>query len=191
MKKILVLILALILAAMPLISQANQKDDPLARYVNTGNGGKLNVRRSPHTHSDNLIAQLEHGTRVVIMEFYEGQTWAVIEFTLNGKTTTGYVQNRYLSVTKPAPVVKPTAMEVDNRRKVFAFRQINIHQRFFVIAILYVNKFFHFDTLSNSFIPRVFVQNAGFMPFLLPNYLGIRSRRTPQSYGIRQTLYPL
>ena len=107
MKKLLALILALVLAAMPLMSLANQKDDPFARYVSTGNTGKLNVRQSPFTHSDNVIAKLENGTRVVIIDLFDNKTWAVVEFTVDGKEMTGYVQHRYLSTTKPAPILTP------------------------------------------------------------------------------------
>ena len=120
MKKVLalMLMLALILtfAAAPMSSMAaqtgaemdGQVDDPLARYVDTGNSGKLNVRSTPKTRTDNLIAQLENGTRVVILAFYEGNSWVMVEFPQNGKTATGFVQNRYLSTEKPADV-KPTA----------------------------------------------------------------------------------
>ena len=113
MKKILVLMvtLALILAAFPLMSlvaqAGEQTDDPLARYVSTGNSGKLNVRSAPKTHTDNVIAQLENGTRVVIIEYLSGNTWVKVEFPKNGKIAIGYVQNRYLSTTKPT-AVKPS-----------------------------------------------------------------------------------
>ena len=114
MKKILAFILALVLAALPFFTLADQKDDPLARYVSTGNDGKLNVRSAPQTHTDNVMAKLENGTRVVILSFNDNNTWVKIEFELNGKTATGYVQNRYLSTTKPAATTaKPAASNTD------------------------------------------------------------------------------
>lgn len=119
MKKLLALILALVLipASVSLVApvaQADdglteQTDDPLARYVSTGNSGKLNVRSAPKTNTNNLIAQLENGTRVVIIEYLERNTWVKVEFEIKGKEMVGYVQNRYLSVTKPAAsTVRPS-----------------------------------------------------------------------------------
>lgn len=115
MKKILALMLtlALIVTAFPLISlvaqAGEQTDDPLARYVATGNSGKLNVRSTPKIGTDNLITQLENGTRVVIIEYLANNTWVKVEFPHKGKIEIGYVQNRYLSASKPAVTpAKPT-----------------------------------------------------------------------------------
>ena len=124
MKKILVLIVALtlILASLLVVSLAEQKDDPLARYVSTGNSGKLNVRSAPKTHTDNVITQLENGTRVVIIEYLNGDTWVKVEFPYKGKIEIGYVQNRYLSTTKPAvtpakPTVAPAKTSANSASK--------------------------------------------------------------------------
>ena len=131
MKKILALILtlALTLTALPLFSAAEQKDDPLARYVNTSNGGKLNVRSAPQTHTDNVITQLENGTRVVIIEYLENNAWVKVEFPLKGKVSVGYVQNRYLSTTKPAvtpvkPTAKPSASNNENTAETLNFKKL-------------------------------------------------------------------
>ena len=124
MRKILAFILALVLTALPLLTLADQMDDPLARYVNTGNTGKLNVRTAPMTHTNNVITKLENGTRVVIMEYLENNTWVKVEFPLDGKTATGYVQNRYLSVTKPAATpAKPAANNTNPTTETLNFKK--------------------------------------------------------------------
>lgn len=117
MKKLLAFLLALALipVSMSLVAPAaqasnsltEQTDDPLARYVSTGNTGKLNVRSAPKTNTDNLIAQLDNGTRVVIIEYLQNNTWVKVEFPHNGRIAVGYVQNRYLTSTNPAAAVKP------------------------------------------------------------------------------------
>ena len=129
MKRILALILtlALILPVFPLISRVakagEQTDDPLARYVSTGNSGKLNVRTSPKTYADNVITQLENGTRVVILEYLENNTWVKVEFPLKGEIEIGYVQNRYLIDTKPAATpAKPVANATTSATETLNFK---------------------------------------------------------------------
>ena len=135
MKKILAFILALVLVTLPFLTMAEQTDDPLARYVSTGNNGKLNVRSAPKTHTDNVITQLTNGTRVVILEYLDNNTWVRVEFPMNGKTATGYVQNRYLSTTKPAvtpskPSTNNTTTETAAPLKFKGFKHIEPTQMF-------------------------------------------------------------
>lgn len=115
MKKFVALILALILMAMPLVSLAASKTSNLKEkvtcYVNTGNTGRLNVRTSPSVEDNNLLTRLDNGTEVKITGYYDGCTWAIIEFKLNKKTVTGYVMNRYLSIDKPVVVTKVETVE--------------------------------------------------------------------------------
>ena len=118
MKKILALILTLAftLTALPLFSAAEQKDDPLARYVNTSNGGKLNVRSAPQTHTDNVITQLENGTRVVITEYLENNAWVKVEFPHKGKATKP-------AVTPVKPTAKPSASNNENTAETLNFKK--------------------------------------------------------------------
>lgn len=97
MKKVLALVCALVLMLLPLTSMA-----ATTKYVNTGNSGKLNVRKTPHTHSNNVVIKLENGTKVTVEDYYDGRTWAYISVSVNGKTYKGYAMNRYLSDNKPA-----------------------------------------------------------------------------------------
>ena len=115
MKKIVALILALVIGILPIVSLAETNVGVLnvTRYVNTGNTGKLNVRTGPATNADNLITRLENGTKVTVVGYYEGTTWAHISFQLNGKTTDGYVQTRYLTDTEPVVVTKKVEQKID------------------------------------------------------------------------------
>ena len=104
MKKVLALVCALVLMLLPLTAMAAN-----VQYVNTSNGGKLNVRKTPHTHSNNVVIKLEHGTKVTVEEYYDNYTWAYISANVNGKTYKGYAMNRYLSDNKPAVNPKPSS----------------------------------------------------------------------------------
>lgn len=104
MKKVLALVCALVLMLLPLTTKA-----ATTKYVSTGNSGKLNVRNTPHTHSNNVVIKLENGTEVTVEDYYDGHTWAYISVTVNGETYEGYVMNRYLSNEKPsAQPAKPS-----------------------------------------------------------------------------------
>ena len=97
MKKVLALVCALVLMLLPLTAMA-----ATTKYVSTGNSGKLNVRKTPHTHSNNVVIKLENGTKVTVEDYYDGHTWAYISVSVNGKTYKGYAMNRYLSNEKPS-----------------------------------------------------------------------------------------
>lgn len=105
MKKVLALVCALVLMLLPLTAMA-----ATTKYVSTGNSGKLNVRKTPHTHSNNVVIKLENGTKVTVEDYYDGHTWAYISVSVNGKTYKGYAMNRYLSNEKPsAQPAKPSS----------------------------------------------------------------------------------
>ena len=119
MKKVLALVCALVLMLLPLTAMA-----ATTKYVSTGNSGKLNVRSAPQTHTDNVIAKLENGTRVVILEYLNGNTWVKVEYPQNGKIAIGYVQHRYLSVSKPAvTAAKPTAPKQTTEPQPMSFKK--------------------------------------------------------------------
>ena len=104
MKKVLALVCALVLMLLPLTAMA-----ATTKYVSTGNSGKLNVRKTPHTYSNNVVIKLENGTKVTVEDYYDGHTWAYISVSVNGKTYKGYAMNRYLSNEKPsAQPAKPS-----------------------------------------------------------------------------------
>lgn len=107
MKKIIALVCAMVMLLLPLTVLAQDKKDTTIMYVNTGNSGMLNVRKSTHTHSNNVVIKLENGTEVKVESYNSNQTWVKIEVKVNKKVYEGYVMNRYLSATKP--VIKPTA----------------------------------------------------------------------------------
>ena len=96
MKKALALVCALVLMLLPMLAMAET-----IKYVKTGNDGKLIVRKTPHTHSDNVVTKLENCTKVKVKEYYDGHTWAYISVTVNDKNYKGYVMNRYLTIEKP------------------------------------------------------------------------------------------
>ena len=109
MKKVLALVCALVLMLLPLTAMAAH-----VQYVSTGNSGKLILRKTPHTHSNNVVTKLENGTKVNVEEYYDNHTWAYINTTVDGHTYKGYVMNRYLSDVKPAVNPKPASNNSSN-----------------------------------------------------------------------------
>lgn len=97
MKKILALVCALVLMLLPMTSLAAS-----TKYVSTGNSGKLNVRKTPHTHSNNVVIKLSNGTKVTVENYLENNSWAYISVSVDGKTYKGYCVARYLSNHKPS-----------------------------------------------------------------------------------------
>lgn len=107
-KKILSLVCAFVMLSMlalPLAAFANVHHG----YVKTGNGGSLNVRSATQTHANNVVAKLEYGTQVVILEYAHNNTWALVEFDTASGTKRGYVMTRYLSNTQPDPFVRKSS----------------------------------------------------------------------------------
>lgn len=99
MRKVLALLCAAVLMLLPLTGVASTSKE---QYVSTGNSGKLILRKTPHTHANNVVTKLENGTKVTVEEYYDNHTWVYISVKLDGKTYKGYVMNRYLSSDKPS-----------------------------------------------------------------------------------------
>ena len=74
-------------------------------YVNTTNGGHLNVRQWPDT-SASILGTLQYGEQVLVTGYEENRTWAEI---LYGSADHAYVLARYLSQNPPGPRPVPTA----------------------------------------------------------------------------------
>ena len=72
LKKILIaalVIMTLLTAIIPSLAEtANVKKyaSPVTMYVKTANGGPLNVRSTPAIKDNNLIGQMNYGTKVTV-----------------------------------------------------------------------------------------------------------------------------
>jgi len=109
------LALILALSLLPAVSaetgkEASQSGNGVIAYVATANKGSLNVRRDASTYSNNIITTLPWGTQVVFLGYAGGgynNAWAMIQYTKNGYTYTGYVMSKYISFTNPRGNVTP------------------------------------------------------------------------------------
>lgn len=108
-KLIRILLLCLIMTlALPVVDAmaANQ-----TRYVNTDDGGALNLREEANKNS-RIVARIPYRQDVLIYSFNKNKTWAYIETSKpagckeEGSTVKGWVMVKYLSKTKP-PKKKP------------------------------------------------------------------------------------
>ena len=103
-KRLLSLALVAIMAAM-LLPAVVASADEWTMYVFTDNGHTLNVRRDPMT-GDNIIGQLKYGEAVSV-RMTSANGWATIDWAA-GDGYVAYVQSRYLSPYKPAPIAQAT-----------------------------------------------------------------------------------
>ncbi len=101
MKRMIALLmtLALIVTACAVIPAASVAE-ALPMYVYTPNGKTVNVRSTPEM-TNNVIAQLKYGTKVMV-EFINSSGWAVVLY--QGREA--YIQGRFLQDNPPGP--KPT-----------------------------------------------------------------------------------
>ena len=107
MKKIrllsLLLVLTILVGMIPMAAMAASKtassSSGKTRYVKTSNGLSLNVRSSRKTHTDNIIAHLDYGTKVTLLREY-GNSWGYITWG-SGASQRGYVVLSALSSKKP------------------------------------------------------------------------------------------
>ena len=90
--------------------QEPQEDETMTLWVNTPNGGTLNLRKNPNTNSA-ILARIPNGTPLTAEE--EDIQW--LQVTYEGKT--GWVLAEYLSYTAPAAGTVTTArMEALEKR---------------------------------------------------------------------------
>ncbi len=97
MKKLIAMVLAVIsiFALMIPASLAENKDAVKIMYVDTANGGPLNVRSTPDATKNNLIGQYNYGDAVTVTGALKNG-WYSIRFR-NG---TGYVMAKFLTVNR-------------------------------------------------------------------------------------------
>lgn len=95
---------AILLALMPL----SQAASPYF-FVYTENGKSLNVRSSP---GGKVIDQVAYGTKVVVFEFEDSDSWALIHY--GSPDRDGWVMTRYLVLNKPGSKKPSTPQVVDD-----------------------------------------------------------------------------
>lgn len=96
-KKLSMAIVCLLLVTMPMMALAE------VMYVNTPNGGSVNLRSGPSADSDALTS-VGYGEAVNLLDFLDGSAWANVSY--NGYY--GYIAWRYLSDYPPMPGPIPT-----------------------------------------------------------------------------------
>lgn len=101
-RKLIALVSAVLLLAMAVLPASALVH---YAYVKTGNYGALNMRSSTVTHMNNKIGSIPYGKKVVILDYYENNNWAFVEY--QGKQ--GFVMTRYL--TYSVPPKKPTHVD--------------------------------------------------------------------------------
>lgn len=90
-------LMVLLMLAMPLTAMAE------TMYINTPNGGGVNLRNGPST-DDEILTSIAYGEPVNVIETLMGSSWVNIEY--DGYY--GYVSMRYLSNYPPTPGPLPT-----------------------------------------------------------------------------------
>ena len=90
----------IVMSLFALCIPASMAESRTARtmYVNTANGGPLNVRTAPDDSKDNVICQYSYGDAVTVRGIAKNG-WYEISCP-RAKTGTGYVMAKFLSATK-------------------------------------------------------------------------------------------
>lgn len=103
MKRTAILVLAMLLLVVPLTALAE------TMYVNTPNGGSVNLRVGPSA-DDEVLTSVGYGEPVQVIEMLLGSNWVNVSY--NGYY--GYISMRYLSDYPPSPV--PTFVPAPTQR---------------------------------------------------------------------------
>lgn len=85
--------------------------------VKTSDHGRLNVRSSPSTASNNVIGQISYGTTVEVLQVMSGGSWGLVRPT--NWNSTGYVMMRYLASYSPVPTPQPAPVSDDRISTLF------------------------------------------------------------------------
>ena len=99
-------VIALVLIVMSLfalsipgtLAETKKYANPVTMYVDTANGGPLNVRSAPDSSKNNVIGQYKYGDAVTVTGT-AGSGWYMIRYT-KGSNNTGYVMARFLTANK-------------------------------------------------------------------------------------------
>ena len=99
-------VIALILIVMSLfaltipasLAETRKYASPVTMYVDTANGGPLNVRSAPDSSKNNVIGQYKYGDAVTVTGT-AGSGWYMIRCA-KGTNNTGYVMAKFLTANK-------------------------------------------------------------------------------------------
>ena len=117
-KKIITLAL-IVMSVFTLLIPVSMADTAKTMYVNTANGGPLNVRSAPDDTQNNLIGQYRYGDAVTVIGGPDGG-WYTVRF----KNRTGYVMAKFLTanrISDEAIQKKEIERQLNNYRDVAAF----------------------------------------------------------------------
>lgn len=135
MKKIVCALIAamlLILAVAPAMAISIRGVNPGDKlYVNTANGGRLNVRASASAKAK-VMYKIDYGTKVTAGDSYDN---GYLYVTVKGHSEGGWVDIRYLSASKPGP--KPTSQPAPQTEETVAslnFRSYKLVDKETIIA---------------------------------------------------------
>lgn len=99
MKKSYLLVTACLMLALALSPMTALAE---TMYVDTSNGGAVNMREGPST-DDNVVTSVGYGEPVEVLEWLLGGPWVHVNY--NGYY--GYIMARYLSQNPPGPMPGP------------------------------------------------------------------------------------
>lgn len=105
-RKTLAMLMVLLAVALPLTALAQ------TMYINTSNGGSVNLRSGPSADEDILVS-VPYGEAVDVIDMLFGSSWVNVNY--NGYY--GYISSRYLSdYPPPAPGPLPTFVPAPTAR---------------------------------------------------------------------------
>ena len=80
------------------LAEDKKYSSPVTMYVDTANGGPLNVRSAPDSAKNNVIGQYKYGDAVTVTGT-AGSGWYMIRYS-KGTNNTGYVMSKFLTANK-------------------------------------------------------------------------------------------
>ena len=99
MKKFLAILSALLLMILAVVPMASASADS-TMYINSSNGGTVNVRALPDKDSGTVLVKLGVGFPVTVKNY--SSDWSYVSVKVAGKTINGYVMTQFLQGSDPS-----------------------------------------------------------------------------------------